>query len=98
MVLPTHRPPNNRPPNNRPPNNRPPNTGAGWPCGACFPRLASPASANGANSLTQERAMFKGSLVALITPMREDGSVDEKAYAEFVDWQIKEGTHGVVPV
>lgn len=42
--------------------------------------------------------MFKGSFVALITPMRDDGSVDEKAYAEFVDWQIKEGTHGVVPV
>jgi len=42
--------------------------------------------------------MFKGSLVALITPMREDGSIDEKAYAEFVDWQIKEGTQGVVPV
>jgi 4-hydroxy-tetrahydrodipicolinate synthase len=42
--------------------------------------------------------MFKGSLVALITPMREDGSVDEKAYADFVDWQIKEGTHAVVPV
>jgi len=42
--------------------------------------------------------MFKGSLVALITPMREDGSVDEKAYADFVEWQIKEGTHGIVPV
>ena len=42
--------------------------------------------------------MFKGSLVALITPMREDGSVDEAAYASFVDWQIREGTHGVVPV
>ena len=42
--------------------------------------------------------MFKGSLVALITPMREDGSVDEKAYAAFVDWQIKEGTNAVVPV
>jgi 4-hydroxy-tetrahydrodipicolinate synthase len=47
---------------------------------------------------TRERAMFKGSLVALITPMRDDGSVDEKAYAEFVDWQIKEGTKGVIPV
>ena len=42
--------------------------------------------------------MFKGSFVALITPMRPDGALDEKAYAEFVDWQIKEGTHGVVPV
>jgi len=42
--------------------------------------------------------MFKGSLVALITPMREDGSVDETAYASLVDWQIREGTHGVVPV
>ena len=42
--------------------------------------------------------MFKGSLVALITPMREDGSVDEKAYAALVDWQIKEGTDGLVPV
>jgi 4-hydroxy-tetrahydrodipicolinate synthase len=42
--------------------------------------------------------MFKGSLVALITPMRKDGSVDEKAFSEFVDWQINEGTNGVVPV
>ncbi|MGD0107331.1 MAG: 4-hydroxy-tetrahydrodipicolinate synthase [Rhodopila sp.] len=42
--------------------------------------------------------MFKGSLVALITPMRDDGSVDEKAFSEFVDWQIKEGTAAVVPV
>ena len=42
--------------------------------------------------------MFKGSLVALITPMRPDGSVDEKACAAFVDWQIREGTHAVVPV
>ncbi len=42
--------------------------------------------------------MFKGSLVALITPMRADGSIDEKAYADFVEWQINQGTHGVVPV
>lgn len=42
--------------------------------------------------------MFKGSLVALITPMRSDGSIDEKAFQEFVAWQLREGTHGVVPV
>ncbi len=42
--------------------------------------------------------MFKGSFVALITPMRPDGSVNEDAFASFVDWQIREGTHGVVPV
>ena len=42
--------------------------------------------------------MFKGSLVALITPMRPDGSLDEKAYSVFVEWQINEGTHGIVPV
>ncbi len=42
--------------------------------------------------------MFKGSLVALLTPMRPDGSVDEKAFAAFVDWQIREGTQGIVPV
>jgi 4-hydroxy-tetrahydrodipicolinate synthase len=42
--------------------------------------------------------MFKGSFVALITPMHTDGSVDEKAFESFVDWQIREGTHGLVPV
>jgi len=42
--------------------------------------------------------MFKGSLVALITPMRTDGAIDEKKFEQFVDWQIREGTHGVVPV
>ncbi len=41
--------------------------------------------------------MFKGSIVALITPFR-DGKVDEVAFKDFVDWQIKQGTHGVVPV
>lgn len=41
--------------------------------------------------------MFKGSIVALITPFR-DGKVDEPAFQDFVDWQIKQGTRGVVPV
>ncbi len=42
--------------------------------------------------------MFKGSFVALITPMRDDGALDEAALARFVEWQIGEGTHGLVPV
>ena len=42
--------------------------------------------------------MFKGSFVALITPMRADGSVDEEAFRTFVDWQIRQGTNGIVPV
>ncbi|MFS8181905.1 dihydrodipicolinate synthase [Pseudovibrio denitrificans] len=41
--------------------------------------------------------MFKGSIPALVTPFK-DGKVDEKAFREFVDWQIKQGTHGLVPV
>src|SRR5258708_32659371 len=40
--------------------------------------------------------MFKGSIVALITPFR-NGAVDERSFQSFVDWQIKEGTHAVVP-
>ena len=40
--------------------------------------------------------MLKGSLVALITPFR-NGKVDEKAFQDFVEWQIGQGTHGVIP-
>jgi 4-hydroxy-tetrahydrodipicolinate synthase len=40
--------------------------------------------------------MFKGSLTALITPFK-NGKLDEDALARFVDWQITEGTHGLVP-
>ena len=42
--------------------------------------------------------MFRGSMVALITPMRTDGSVDEKALQDLVEWQIAEGTEGLIPV
>ncbi|NBN62554.1 4-hydroxy-tetrahydrodipicolinate synthase [Microvirga tunisiensis] len=41
--------------------------------------------------------MFKGSIPALITPFR-NGAVDEKRFQDFVDWQIKEGSTGLVPV
>jgi 4-hydroxy-tetrahydrodipicolinate synthase len=40
--------------------------------------------------------MFKGSLVALITPFR-NGALDQAAFQELVAWQLKEGTHGLVP-
>lgn len=40
--------------------------------------------------------MFKGSFTALITPFK-GGKVDEKAYQSLVEWQIREGTHGLVP-
>ena len=41
--------------------------------------------------------MFKGSIPALITPIR-DGKVDEDAFRGLVEWQIEQGSHGVVPV
>jgi 4-hydroxy-tetrahydrodipicolinate synthase len=41
--------------------------------------------------------MFKGSITALITPFK-NGAVDETAFQRIINWQIREGTHGLVPV
>jgi 4-hydroxy-tetrahydrodipicolinate synthase len=41
--------------------------------------------------------MFQGSFTALVTPFR-NGAVDEDAFRRLVEWQIHEGTHGLVPV
>ncbi len=43
------------------------------------------------------RTNFRGSFTALVTPFK-NGSVDEKAFRALVDWQIAEGTKGLVPV
>lgn len=40
--------------------------------------------------------MFTGSLVAIVTPFRS-GKVDERAFAELIEWQIAKGTNGIVP-
>jgi 4-hydroxy-tetrahydrodipicolinate synthase len=40
--------------------------------------------------------MFKGNLTALITPFKNN-TVDEDTFARFVDWQISQGVHGLVP-
>jgi 4-hydroxy-tetrahydrodipicolinate synthase len=43
------------------------------------------------------KTSFKGSFTALVTPFK-NGSVDEQAFRGLVDWQIAEGTNGLVPV
>ena len=43
------------------------------------------------------KTSFRGSFTALVTPF-SNGSVDEKAFRGLVDWQIAEGTDGLVPV
>jgi 4-hydroxy-tetrahydrodipicolinate synthase len=40
---------------------------------------------------------FKGSIVALITPLK-NGKIDAEAFQRHVEWQIDQGTHGLVPV
>lgn len=42
--------------------------------------------------------MFKGSMPALVTPFAEDGELDLKQLEELVEWQIAQGSHGLVPV
>ncbi|MCV0397661.1 MAG: 4-hydroxy-tetrahydrodipicolinate synthase [Rhizobiaceae bacterium] len=42
--------------------------------------------------------MFTGSMTALVTPFARDGGVDEKAFRDLIEWQIAEGTRGLVPV
>jgi 4-hydroxy-tetrahydrodipicolinate synthase len=43
------------------------------------------------------QATFRGSFTALVTPFR-GGAVDEEAFKHLVEWQIAQGTHGLVPV
>lgn len=42
--------------------------------------------------------MLKGSITALVTPFDREGVFDEKSFRALVDWQIQEGTNGLVPV
>ena len=42
--------------------------------------------------------MLTGSLVAIVTPMLEDGSLDFARYKSLIDWHIAEGTQGIVVV
>jgi 4-hydroxy-tetrahydrodipicolinate synthase len=42
--------------------------------------------------------MIKGSIVAIVTPMHEDGTLDLDAYRRLIDWHITEGTSAIVAV
>ncbi|MCZ8180853.1 MAG: 4-hydroxy-tetrahydrodipicolinate synthase [Rhizobium sp.] len=42
--------------------------------------------------------MYQGSIPALVTPFTNEGAVDEQAFAAHVEWQISEGSTGLVPV
>ncbi|MFA6267586.1 MAG: 4-hydroxy-tetrahydrodipicolinate synthase [Pseudolabrys sp.] len=46
---------------------------------------------------TAAKTSFRGSFTALVTPFK-NGAVDEKAFRDLVDWQVAEGTNGLVPV
>src|SRR3954464_14377002 len=42
--------------------------------------------------------MITGSLVAIVTPMRADGSLDLARFRNLIDWHVGEGTDGIVVV
>ena len=44
-----------------------------------------------------EAVMFKGAITALVTPFK-DGEIDEETYRNLIEWQIEQGTNGLVPV
>ena len=46
--------------------------------------------------MTDTHARLRGSMTALATPFR-DGEFDEAAFRKFVNWQIEQGTHALVP-
>ncbi|MDP1723243.1 MAG: 4-hydroxy-tetrahydrodipicolinate synthase [Alphaproteobacteria bacterium] len=41
--------------------------------------------------------MFRGSMTALVTPFNKDGSLDTDSYIKFINWQIINGTEGIIP-
>src|SRR4051794_13582929 len=43
-----------------------------------------------------DRTKFHGAFTALVTPFTDHG-IDEASYKKFIEWQIAQGIHGVVP-
>src|SRR5690606_8097430 len=59
---------------------------------------AKPSSKAARRGIPGVRIMFRGSLTALVTPFTRDGALDKDAFRNLVEWQIAEGTSGLVPV
>src|SRR5256885_14954639 len=47
--------------------------------------------------MKNNRDRFRGVGVALVTPFKTDGSLDERALERLIDWQIEQGTNFLVP-
>ena len=43
------------------------------------------------------RSVFKGSVVAIVTPFNQDGSIDFNSLKQLVEWHIESGTSGILP-
>jgi 4-hydroxy-tetrahydrodipicolinate synthase len=48
-------------------------------------------------ALVEAPHMFRGSIVAVVTPFKDDGSIDLNAYGRLIDMHLERGTHGIVP-
>ena len=42
--------------------------------------------------------MLSGSITALVTPFKKDGAFDEVNFIKHINWQLQNGTNGLVPV
>ena len=43
----------------------------------------------------EAKKKLRGSICPVITPFKEDGSIDEETFKNLVDWQIESGSHGI---
>ena len=55
-------------------------------------------SAGRISTMVTRVTKLQGSIVAIVTPMRDDGALDLEAFGALIDWHIEEGTDGIVVV
>ncbi len=48
--------------------------------------------------MTKNTSKLRGSLVAIVTPMHDDGSLDLAAYKRLIEWHVESGTSAIVAV